>query len=124
MRQLADGHWVLAFSAADKAAAAVALVGAKSDQLQNLYRDVLAPLCGTAVPSTPQRAQEQQQQDDAVDVAIQQQQQQQQQRPPTDAHHPLQLLDQLALDEDASQEQQQVQRRVAAAMSAPVGASL
>eukprot|EP00775_Hariotina_reticulata_P010403 gene10403-10561_t len=44
MRQLADGHWVLAFSAADKAAGAVHLVQQHTARLQALYRDALAPL--------------------------------------------------------------------------------
>ncbi|KAF8073073.1 ema [Scenedesmus sp. PABB004] len=46
MRQLADGHWVLAFSTADKAAGAVALVEQHTAHLRRLYSAALAPLTG------------------------------------------------------------------------------
>eukprot|EP00878_Enallax_costatus_P018191 GHUV01019139.1.p1 GENE.GHUV01019139.1~~GHUV01019139.1.p1 ORF type:complete len:212 (+),score=114.65 GHUV01019139.1:168-803(+) len=45
MRQLADGHWVLAFSSGDKAAAAVNLVEQHAAHLRRLYGDALGPLC-------------------------------------------------------------------------------
>lgn len=56
MRQLADGHWVLAFSSADKASLAVTLVQQHATRLQGLYGDALAPMCGVL------QQQEQQQQ--------------------------------------------------------------
>lgn len=73
MRQLADGHWVLAFSSGDKAALAVTLVRQHATRLQGLYGDALAPMCGTS-----------QQQEELLqepeEVPVQQQEQHGQQR--------------------------------------------
>jgi len=69
MRQLADGHWVLAFSSADKASLAVTLVQQHATRLQALYGDALAPLSGA------QQQQQQQQQpgrDPASQAGLQQ----------------------------------------------------
>jgi hypothetical protein len=77
MRQLADGHWVLAFSAADKAALAVTLAQQHSARLQALYGDALAPLCAGIHHQQPEQEQHQEpeQPQDAPGQAEQQQQQ-------------------------------------------------
>lgn len=85
MRQLADGHWVLAFSAEEKASLAVALVQQHATRLQGLYGDALAPMCSTlqereqqlGEPEDEAQRHEQQQQLQAVQqqqVEVQQQQ--------------------------------------------------
>lgn len=43
MRQLADGHWVLAFPDAERSAAACKSVRLHADQLRSLYADLLGP---------------------------------------------------------------------------------
>lgn len=47
MRQLADGHWVLAFADAEKSAAAKLLVHQHTVTLREAYSRHLAPLTGT-----------------------------------------------------------------------------
>lgn len=70
MRQLADGHWVLAFSSADKASLAVTLVQQHATRLQALYGDALAPLSGAQqqqqLPRTNPASQADLQQPDAT----------------------------------------------------------
>lgn len=61
MRQLADGHWVLAFGSADKAALAVTMVQQHATRLQGLYREALAPLCQDAPQQLHQTGQPDQQ---------------------------------------------------------------
>jgi hypothetical protein len=47
MRQLADGHWVLAFPDGEKAAAAQKLVQQHAGKLRELYKELLSPLTGS-----------------------------------------------------------------------------
>ena len=47
MRQLADGHWVLAFPDGEKAAAAQNLVQQHGGKLRELYKELLSPLSGS-----------------------------------------------------------------------------
>lgn len=86
MRQLADGHWVLAFSSGDKAALAVTLVQQHATRLQGLYGDALAPICGTLqqqeqLLQEPEESlvQQHKQQEEQQQTQGQQEQQQQQQ---------------------------------------------
>jgi hypothetical protein len=51
MRQLADGHWVLAFSDPDRSAAAQLLVHQHTATLRAAYGRHLAPLTGEAPPA-------------------------------------------------------------------------
>jgi hypothetical protein len=48
MRQLADGHWVLAFSDAERATNAKLLVEQHAAKLRALYCEVLTPLTAVA----------------------------------------------------------------------------
>ena len=116
MRQLADGHWVLAFSSGDKAALAVTLVQQHAARLQALYGDALAPMCGAVQQLEPQQAEA----EPAGQQSLQQQQQQQQQQqepqqlapqqqaeqePQSQVHHPMQQ----SADDPPQQQQQQPQ---------------
>ena len=65
MRQLADGHWVLAFTDAERATNAKLLVEQHAAKLRALYCEVLTPLTAVAaseaaaLPQQQPKAQEQ-----------------------------------------------------------------
>lgn len=109
MRQLADGHWVLAFSSADKAAAAVSLAQQHTERLQRLYRDALAVLCPLMPPAAAQQEQ-------VLEQPPQCREQQLQQQPPD---HRQQDLEHVSEPQECLQEQQQV----VGADACPAGAS-
>lgn len=132
MRQLADGHWVLAFSSGDKAAAAVHLVQQHAAHLRRLYGDALAPLCSQQQRQQPQQQQQvigqelqqqqqvkEQEQQQHQEVSDQQQQQVpvQHQQPAEQGQlqsmqqpaHPLEQQHHPPLQESTGEQQQQVQ---------------
>jgi hypothetical protein len=49
MRQLADGHWVLAFQSPERAAVAQRLVQQHNAHIRQLYEAALEPLCAAEV---------------------------------------------------------------------------
>ncbi|KAF6253025.1 hypothetical protein COO60DRAFT_1704014 [Scenedesmus sp. NREL 46B-D3] len=112
MRQLADGHWVLSFPAADRAAGAVQLVDMHVAHLQQLYGQALAPLCGQPQQQHAGQHEEDWGEDAQADAqadAQQQQHQQQQEAPRLTEHQEEEQQQQFEAERAKHAEQQQEQ---------------